>query len=215
MSRANWLSSSPDDRSRRKSSRSRIAQFGATTITLGQALAWPCRAACCCFLRVAGRSSLWRSASARTFAAVEAAEHARETGSRMAGILQAQAEMQGRMSAVGDVLSARQAELNQSIGQRLDAMTGRIGQTMAEQTRSTHENLAKLQERLAVIDYGAEQHPVAGRPGRATSGDPLEQADARRLRSVTHGGDRRRRPAAGRLCLSGNAVQRQPGRTAR
>ena len=31
-------------------------------------------------------------------------------------------------------------------------MTGRIGQTMAEQTRSTHENLAQLQERLAVID---------------------------------------------------------------
>jgi DNA recombination protein RmuC len=31
-------------------------------------------------------------------------------------------------------------------------MTGRIGQTMSAQTRSTHESLAKLQERLAVID---------------------------------------------------------------
>jgi DNA recombination protein RmuC len=31
-------------------------------------------------------------------------------------------------------------------------MTGRIGQTMTEQTKSTHESLAKLQERLAVID---------------------------------------------------------------
>ena len=31
-------------------------------------------------------------------------------------------------------------------------MTGRLGQTMTEQTRSTHESLAKLQERLAVID---------------------------------------------------------------
>ncbi|EFG8199826.1 DNA recombination protein RmuC, partial [Escherichia coli] len=47
---------------------------------------------------------------------------------------------------------ARQAELTQSLSQRLDAMTGRIGQTMTEQTRATHENLARLQERLAVID---------------------------------------------------------------
>jgi DNA recombination protein RmuC len=127
-----------------------VAEFGATTITLGQALLG--LAGLLLLLLLVLVASLWRSASARTFAAVEAAEHARETESRMAGILQAQAEMQGRMSAVGDVLSARQAELNQSIGQRLDAMTGRIGQTMAEQTRSTHENLARLQERLAVID---------------------------------------------------------------
>ena len=66
----------------------------------------------------------------------------------------------------------RQAELNQSLGQRLDAMTGRIGQTMTEQTKSTHENLAKLQERLAVIDTRAEQHPVARRAGGAAAGDP-------------------------------------------
>ncbi|TIP32041.1 MAG: DNA recombination protein RmuC, partial [Mesorhizobium sp.] len=56
------------------------------------------------------------------------------------------------MGAIADVFGARQAELTQSLGQRLDAMTGRIGQTMAEQTKSTHESLAKLQERLAVID---------------------------------------------------------------
>ena len=60
--------------------------------------------------------------------------------------------MQGRLGAVAEVFGARQAELTQSIGQRLDAMTGRLGQTMTEQTKSTHESLAKLQERLAVID---------------------------------------------------------------
>jgi DNA recombination protein RmuC len=70
----------------------------------------------------------------------------------MAAIAQAQAEMQGRMGALADVFGARQAELTQSIGQRLDAMTGRLGQSMSEQARSTHESLAKLQERLAVID---------------------------------------------------------------
>ena len=51
--------------------------------------------------------------------------HARDAEARMAGILQAQAEMQGRIGAMAEVFGARQAELNQSIGQRLDAMTGR------------------------------------------------------------------------------------------
>ena len=96
--------------------------------------------------------ALWRSARARAAAAAEAADHARDAEARMAAIVQAQAEMQGRLGAVAEVFGARQAELTQSIGQRLDAMTGRIGQTMTEQTKSTHDSLAKLQERLAVID---------------------------------------------------------------
>ncbi|MBS3648635.1 DNA recombination protein RmuC [Pseudaminobacter sp. 19-2017] len=127
-----------------------IAQFGTTAVTFGQALAGA--AALFLLLVLTFAAALWRSGRARAEAAEEAAEMAREMEARMAGILQAQAEMQGRMSAVAETLGARQAELNQSISQRLDAMTGRIGQTMAEQTKSTHENLAKLQERLAVID---------------------------------------------------------------
>jgi DNA recombination protein RmuC len=51
-----------------------------------------------------------------------------------------------------DVFGSRQHELNQSINQRIDGMTHRIGQTMTEQTKQTHENLRRLQERLAVID---------------------------------------------------------------
>jgi len=127
-----------------------VARFGATTVTLGQALAFVM--ALFVILLVALVAALWRSARARAIAAAETADHARDAGARMAGILQAQAEMQGRMGAIAEVFGARQAELTQSIGQRLDAMTGRIGQTMADQTRSTHESLAKLQERLAVID---------------------------------------------------------------
>jgi DNA recombination protein RmuC len=60
--------------------------------------------------------------------------------------------MQGRLGAVAEVFGARQAELTKAIGDRLDGMTARLGQSMTEQTKSTHENLAKLQERLAVID---------------------------------------------------------------
>jgi len=127
-----------------------IAQVGATRLTLGQALLFG--AALFVALLLALVAALWRSARARAVAAAEAADHARDMEGRMAGILQAQAEMQGRLGTVADVFGARQAELTQSLSQRLDAMTGRIGQTMAEQTRSTHENLARLQERLAVID---------------------------------------------------------------
>ncbi|TPN84125.1 DNA recombination protein RmuC [Mesorhizobium sp. CU2] len=127
-----------------------IARLGAITITLGQALGFG--AVLTLVLFVALVVALWRSAGARAVAAAEAADHARDTEARMADIMQAQAEMQGRMGAIADVFGARQAELTQSLGQRLDAMTGRIGQTMAEQTKSTHESLAKLQERLAVID---------------------------------------------------------------
>lgn len=127
-----------------------IARFGSTPLTLGQALLGG--ALLFVALLVALVAALWRSARARAVAATEAADHARDMESRMAGILQAQAELQGRLGTVADVFGARQAELTQSLSQRLDSMTGRIGQTMAEQTRSTHENLARLQERLAVID---------------------------------------------------------------
>jgi DNA recombination protein RmuC len=127
-----------------------IVRLGATTITLGHALALGALLFFGLFIALV--AALWRSAKARAAAAAEAAEHARDADARMAGILQAQAEMQGRLGAVAEVFGARQAELTQSIGQRLDAMTGRLGQTMTEQTKSTHESLAKLQERLAVID---------------------------------------------------------------
>ncbi len=100
-----------------------VLQLGATIVSLGQALAG--FAAVVLLLLAILVVALWRSASARAAAALEAAAHARETEARMAGILQAQAEMQGRMGTIAEVFGARQAELNQSIGQRLDAMTGR------------------------------------------------------------------------------------------
>ena len=127
-----------------------VARLGATTITLGQAFGFGALLLVVLFAALV--VALWRAANARAVAVTEAADHARDTEARMADILQSQAEMQGRMGAIAEVFGARQAELTQSLGQRLDAMTGRLGQTMTEQTKSTHESLAKLQERLAVID---------------------------------------------------------------
>jgi DNA recombination protein RmuC len=127
-----------------------VAQFGAATMTLGEALA--AAAALAALLVLLLGAALWRSARARAIAAAESAQLAREAEARMAEIVRQQSEMQGRMGAIADVFGARQAELTQSIGQRLDAMTGRLGQSMTDQTKTTQDSLAKLQERLAVID---------------------------------------------------------------
>ncbi|WP_085031626.1 DNA recombination protein RmuC [Ensifer aridi] len=75
-----------------------------------------------------------------------------EQGEQMSALLAAQTEMQGRIAAMSEVFGARQAELNQAISQRIDGMTHRIGASLSEQTKATHENLRRLQERLAVID---------------------------------------------------------------
>lgn len=53
---------------------------------------------------------------------------------------------------MAETLGTRQTEMSQTLNQRLDGMSQRIGETLTEQTRSTHENLSRLQERLAVID---------------------------------------------------------------
>jgi DNA recombination protein RmuC len=71
---------------------------------------------------------------------------------RFGELLKAQTEMQGRVAAMAEVFGNKQSETNQAINTRLDGLTQRLGQSISEQTRSTHENLRRLQERLAVID---------------------------------------------------------------
>ncbi|MDA4846283.1 DNA recombination protein RmuC [Hoeflea poritis] len=89
---------------------------------------------------------------ARIAAEAAAGERAREMESRFAEIMGAQAEMQGRMATIAEVFGSRQSEINKSINERLDGMSQRLGNTISEQTKATHENLSRLQERLAVID---------------------------------------------------------------
>ncbi|WP_417415074.1 DNA recombination protein RmuC [Hoeflea sp.] len=119
-------------------------------VTLGESLA--AAVAAVLLLAVWVALSLTRASRRRAAAAADAAARAAQTEARLAEILKAQAEMQGRMGTMAELFGARQAELNQSIGQRIDGMTQRLGTSITEQTKSTHENLSKLQERLAVID---------------------------------------------------------------
>jgi DNA recombination protein RmuC len=86
------------------------------------------------------------------YAQEEATRRAMEADARLAEVLRLQSEMQGRMAAMGEALSSRQSELNRAVSQRLDGMSHRLGATITEQTKSTHDNLRALQERLAVID---------------------------------------------------------------
>ena len=127
-----------------------VARLGASTLTLGATLA--VLAGLLLGLVTLLCLGLWRSARARSQAVAEAAEQARQAEARMAEIVKAQAEMQGRMGTIAEVFGSRQAELTRAIGDRLDGMSSRLGQSISEQTKSTHDNLAKLQERLAVID---------------------------------------------------------------
>ncbi|WP_024586675.1 DNA recombination protein RmuC [Aliihoeflea sp. 2WW] len=124
--------------------------LGSTTITLGHALI--AGAAMVLALVALLVMSVSRTARVQAEVAEESAARAREADARLAEITRAQVEMQGRMGTIAEVFGARQAELNKAIGERLDGMTSRLGHSITEQTKSTHENLAKLQERLAVID---------------------------------------------------------------
>ncbi|MCI5077713.1 DNA recombination protein RmuC [Oricola sp.] len=103
-------------------------------------------------LALLGLVLAWRNAGRRATEAEESRRRAAEADARMSEILKAQSEMHGRMASMAEIFGSRQSELNQAINQRFDSMSSRIGQSMTEQQKSTHEHLARLQERLAVID---------------------------------------------------------------
>ena len=87
----------------------------------------------------------WRRAVAR-------AEHAAVVEARMAEMIRVQSEMTGRMQTMAEVFGSRQSELVRGLSDRLDGLGHRLGQSMTDTTRSTHADLTRLNERLAVID---------------------------------------------------------------
>jgi DNA recombination protein RmuC len=95
---------------------------------------------------------LARGSRARSVEAARQDLRSNEAEERMAELARIQAETSGRLQALGEVLSGRQAELARAVSERLDSVTHRIGQSMQASTQHTVENLQKLNERLAVID---------------------------------------------------------------
>lgn len=127
-----------------------LLTFGDTVFSIGNvALAFVIALFVLLFLIV---YLLWRSSNSRTLAKAQSDEAAQNAQAQLNELLKTQSEMQGRMSTMAELFGSRQSELNQNINQRLDGMSQKLGNSLIEQTKTTHENLSKLQERLAVID---------------------------------------------------------------
>jgi DNA recombination protein RmuC len=124
--------------------------FGDVPISVGQAAATAAAAAFSILIALA--VMLARAAGERRMAASADATRAAQMEQRVAALARIQAETVGRLHAMGDTLTGRQAELARVLNERLDAVTHRVGQSIETTTRHTAENLRRLHERLAVID---------------------------------------------------------------
>ena len=127
-----------------------VATIGSTRLTLGDAVA-AFGALVLLFLLLYGISA-WRASQRRAASEAAALERAREAETRMAELIASQNELTGRMQTMSEIFASRQGDLMRTVNDRLESMSGRIGQSITETTRNTQESLAKLQERLAVID---------------------------------------------------------------
>jgi DNA recombination protein RmuC len=62
------------------------------------------------------------------------------------------AELKGRLQTLAEISVTRHGELARAVNERLDRMTHRVGSDLTETARKTTDSIAKLHERLAVID---------------------------------------------------------------
>jgi DNA recombination protein RmuC len=65
---------------------------------------------------------------------------------------QRMADLNARVQAMGELLARAQSQLQQTVHERLDAVTARLGESMRTSTKDTAEHLQQLHARLAVID---------------------------------------------------------------
>ncbi|MBI3434148.1 MAG: DNA recombination protein RmuC [Proteobacteria bacterium] len=97
--------------------------------------------------------TLLQSARAHAFDAARHGVRAEDIEHRMAELTHIQAETAGRLHAMGEVLAGRQTEFARSVGERLDSVSHRLGQSMEAASRQTVESLRHLYERISVIDH--------------------------------------------------------------
>lgn len=139
-----------------------VLRLGEIDISLGQILLFILGFALLCIIYAFHASQ--KNANKR--AAIEAAalERAREAEMRMAELVASQNELTGRMQTMSEIFSTRQGDMMRAVNERLEGMSGRIGNSISETTKNTQESLAKLQERLAVIDTA--QNNITGLAGQ-------------------------------------------------
>jgi DNA recombination protein RmuC len=61
-------------------------------------------------------------------------------------------DLNARVQAMGELLAKAQSQLQQTVHERLDAVSARLGESMQTSTKHTAEHLQQLHARLAVID---------------------------------------------------------------
>ncbi len=87
----------------------------------------------------------WRRALARS-------ERGGVLEAQFAELVRSQSEMQGRMQTIAEVFGSRQSDLVRGLSERMDGLGHKLGQSLTDNTRRTHDDLTRLAERLAVID---------------------------------------------------------------
>ncbi|MEM9278324.1 MAG: DNA recombination protein RmuC [Pseudomonadota bacterium] len=127
-----------------------VLQIGQNSFTLGNILL--AAVVVLCALIVTWFVVSLKNARQRAITEAAALERAREAEARMAELVASQNELTGRMQTMSEIFSTRQGDMMRAVNERLENMSGRIGQSITETTKNTQESLAKLQERLAVID---------------------------------------------------------------
>jgi DNA recombination protein RmuC len=127
-----------------------LVDIGGVSVTVGAALVLCAALLMAVMLTVV--IVVVRAAGAGGRDADRQAIRAEELEQRIAEMAQVQSETAGRLKTMGEVLAGRQVELGRIVNERLDAMSGRIGQSMTDTANQTVDRLQKLHERLAVID---------------------------------------------------------------
>lgn len=93
-----------------------------------------------------------RTSRQRAEEADAAQERAAAMERHLAGLMQVQSEMTGRMQTMSEIFGSRTSDLARLVNERLDSTSQRVGQALQETRAKTDEGLNKLHERLAVID---------------------------------------------------------------
>ena len=77
---------------------------------------------------------------------------ARTEDAVMTELSRAHADAAARLEAMIGLLAKGQSQLAHTVNERLDSVSHRLGDSLEKTKQNTHENLQKLNERLAVID---------------------------------------------------------------
>ncbi|MEN3930127.1 DNA recombination protein RmuC [Microvirga sp. W0021] len=93
-----------------------------------------------------------RSRREQAFTQAMEVERTREMEQHVNELNRLQMEMSGRMQTIAEVFGSRQSDMVRALAERLDGLQHRVGQSLESTSRHQNENLAKLNERLALID---------------------------------------------------------------